>query len=127
MPTRTVRRLDVGTIDAFVSMGRGGFSREEFAAEAECRPAAPATGSFGLDSCVPWASSLLRDSASSKTVGERLRVRGLARFARHWRLNQAVGPEHRLDPAYGLADAVLVLDQGEAHMVITVIAEAYAG
>src|SRR5690606_35371840 len=50
---------------------------------------------------------------------------GLAEFG-GFRWQQAVGAEHGLDAADGLADAVLVLDQGKAHMVVAVLAEADA-
>src|SRR5690606_33135939 len=47
---------------------------------------------------------------------------GLARLGR--RGDQAVGAEHGLDAADGLADAILVLDQGKAHVIVAVVAEA---
>src|SRR5690606_41937596 len=40
------------------------------------------------------------------------------------RSNQAISAEHRLDATHCLADAILILDQGEAHMVVTIVAKA---
>lgn len=38
-------------------------------------------------------------------------------------LELVVGPEHAADAANGPADAVLILNQGEAHVVVAVLAE----
>src|ERR1041384_5745679 len=35
-------------------------------------------------------------------------------------------PQHRLDAAHGLANAALVLDEGEAHVAVAVLAKADA-
>src|SRR5690606_24307125 len=52
-------------------------------------------------------------------VGQGLLVGVFTRFGQ-----QAVAAEHCLDSAQGLAGAILVLDQREAHVIITVVAEA---
>ena len=114
---------------------RGIVRRQSAAATAGARPRArPAIRARASRPSPVICTIAVRDSHRSETWTKRsgatrpidlisARNHPAARSGGAWH-QQAVAPEHLLDAAHRLAGARLILDQGEAHMIVAIVAEA---